>query len=197
MFNEPAPRLYTKQTNWGKYQEYINQNTKLNIRLKEQDEIEAAIHDFTTLLQKASWNATPSHYQKPTDNNLPLRIKVLVLEKRRAHRVWQRTRNPYDKRHLNRLTRRLHATIQHLKNATFTYYIKKLETNDHSLWRTTKKIKRPTPTVSPLLQEEGSWARSNSEKAQVFAEQLNSTFAPLNNQAEEEINSYLDAPCQL
>jgi hypothetical protein len=34
-------------------------------------------------------------------------------------------------------------------------------------------------------------------KAQVFAEQLGKTFAPLNNQKDEEISSYHDAPCQL
>jgi hypothetical protein len=47
------------------------------------------------------------------------------------------------------------------------------------------------------MQEDGNWARSNSEKAQVFAEHLGRTFTPLNNQEDEEINSYLDAPCQL
>jgi hypothetical protein len=35
LFKEPVPQLYTKQTNWGKYQEFINQKIKLNIRLKE------------------------------------------------------------------------------------------------------------------------------------------------------------------
>jgi hypothetical protein len=60
-----------------------------------------------------------------------------------------------------------------------------------------RKFKRPTPTVSPLRQEDCSWARSNSEKAKVFAEHLGRTFTPLNNQEDEETNSYLDAPCQL
>jgi hypothetical protein len=193
LLTEPVPRLYNKQTNWGKYQEIINQN----IRLKEHDEIEAAVHDFTALLQKAAWKATPPHCPKATDTNLPLRIKELVQDKRRARRVWHCTRDPTDKRYLNRITHRLHATIQDFKNATFAYYIKNMEPNDHSLWRATKKFKRPTPTVSPLRQVEGSWARSNSEKAQIFAEHLSSTFAPLNNQAGEEINSYFHAPCQL
>jgi hypothetical protein len=33
--------------------------------------------------------------------------------------------------------------------------------NDHSLWRATKKFKRPEITVSPLRQEDGNLARSN------------------------------------
>jgi hypothetical protein len=86
------------------------------------------------------------------------------------------------------------ASCYHPRLQKYDLYVphQKLEPNDHSLLRATKKIKRPTPTVSPLLQEDGSWARSNSEKAQVFAEHLNSTFAPLNTQADEEINSYLN-----
>jgi hypothetical protein len=80
---------------------------------------------------------------------------------------------------------------------TFDYYINNLEPYDHSIYRATKKFKRPRITVSPLRQEDGNWARSNSEKSQVFAEHLGRTFAPLNNQYDEEISSYLDAPCQL
>jgi hypothetical protein len=64
LLKEPVPRLYTKQTNCGKYQEFINQNIKLNIRLKEQNETEAAVHDFTVLLQKAAWKVTPPHIAK-------------------------------------------------------------------------------------------------------------------------------------
>jgi hypothetical protein len=121
----------------------------------------------------------------------------MVLEKRRARRIWQSTRNPKDKRYLNRLTHKLHLTIQGFNNETFEYYIKNLEPNNHSLWRATKKSKRPTTPVSPLRREDGKWARSNSEKAQVYAEHLVRTFTPLNNQEDEEINHYLDSPCQL
>ena len=194
---ETVPHLCTKKTNWEKYQEYINQRIKPNIRLKEHDEIEKAVHDFTVLLQKAAWNATPPHCQKTIENNLPLRIKEMVLEKRRARRIWQTTRNPNDKRYLNRLTHKLHATIQDFNNETFEYYITNLEPNDHSLWRATKKLKRPTTPIAPLRREDGTWARSNSEKAQIYAEHLVRTFTPLNNQEDEEINSYLDSPCQL
>jgi hypothetical protein len=132
-FKEPAPRLYTKQTHWGKYEEIINQNIKLNVRLKEQDEIEAAVHGFTALVQTAAWKATPPYSRRATDNNLPLRIKELVQEKRRARRVWQYTRDPSDKRQLNRLAHTLRATIHDYKNETFDYYIKNLVPNDHSL----------------------------------------------------------------
>jgi predicted component of type VI protein secretion system len=74
-------------------------------------------------MQKAAWKTTSPYCQKATDNNLPLRIKELVQERRRARRMWQRTRDPYERRYLNTLTHRLHAAIQAFKNAIFDYYI--------------------------------------------------------------------------
>jgi hypothetical protein len=194
---EPAPQLCTKKTNWDDYQEYINQHINLNIRLKKQDEIEKAVHDFTVLLQQAAWNSTPPPRQKPSDNNLPLRIKEMVQEKRRARRIWQHTRNPNDKRYLNRLTHKLHTTIQTFKNDTFAYYIKNMEPNDHTLWRATRTLKRPKNMISPLQREDGTWARSDTEKAQVYAAHLIRTFTPYDNLQDDEITNFLDSPCQL
>jgi hypothetical protein len=45
----------------------MNHNLKLNKRLMEQEKIEAAVHDFTALLQKAAWNATLPYYQQATE----------------------------------------------------------------------------------------------------------------------------------
>lgn len=46
-------------------------------------------------------------------------------------------------------------------------------------------------------QENGNWARSNIEKTQVFAEHLGRTFMLLNDLDDDEVNIFLDAPCQL
>lgn len=41
------------------------------------------------------------------------------------------------------------------------------------------------------------WTRLNNEKTQLFAEHVESVFALFGNQNYEEINNYLDVPCQL
>jgi hypothetical protein len=55
---EPITRLSTKATNWEAFQEYINQRINPDIRLKDQNDIEKAVHDF--LLQYAAWASTPA-----------------------------------------------------------------------------------------------------------------------------------------
>lgn len=51
-------------------------------------------------------------------------------------------------------------------------YLQKLganETTDYSLWRATRKLKWPYITVPPLWIDEGNYARSEQEKATIFA----------------------------
>lgn len=49
---------------------------------------------------------------------------------------------------------------------------------DYSLWKVTKKIKRPIIPSSPLRKSDHSWARSDQEKATTFAEHLEKVFQP-------------------
>lgn len=197
IWKETPPRLCNRQTNWAYFQEVINRTINLNLRLKTPEEIEDAVQYLTELLQNAAWKATPIQDQKDNYTNIPLHIKELLLEKRRARRTWQRSRHPLDKTRLNRLTHRLHTAIQESRNESFEHYVKNMSPNDHSLWKATRKFKRPILQASPIRQTDGNWARSNDEKAQVFAEHLSKVFTPLDNTEHEEISSYLDAACQL
>lgn len=52
------------------------------------------------------------------------------------------------------------------------------EATDYSLWKATKKLNRPQVVNPPLRYANGHWARSNSEKANLFAEHLASVFKP-------------------
>jgi hypothetical protein len=56
------------------------------------------------------------------------------------------------------------------KNETFKTYITNLSPDDHSLWKATKKFKRPTIAIQPIIKQDGSWARTNKEKTNLFAD---------------------------
>lgn len=199
--NQPIPKLCSRKTNWAMFQEILNTSLNLNIRLKEPADIEEAVQYLTTTLQDAAWIATPmDDISHPEVNNIPLYIKELVQEKRRARGRWQRNRNIQDKRELNRLTRRLRAALNRSRNETFKQYIAKLSPNDHTIWKATKKFKRPVVAIPPIRKPDGSWARTDEEKANLFAEYLEEVFTPFpayNNINDEEIHSYIEAPCQL
>jgi hypothetical protein len=85
------------------------------------------------------------------------------------------------------------------KNETFKTYITTLSPNDHSLWKATKKFKRPTIAIPPIRKHDRTWARTNREKTNLFAEHLATVFTPnnTNNANTDDVESFLNAPCQL
>jgi len=108
-------------------------------------------------------------------NNISLHIKELVYEKRSARCRWQNTRSPLDKTHLNRLTHNLRLAIRQARNDTFKLYTANLTPDDHSLWKATKRFKRPTMAIPLLRKQDSSWARSNMEKSPVSCKSFHTT----------------------
>jgi hypothetical protein len=47
-----------------------------------------------------------------------------------------------------------------------------LSPDDYTLWKATKKFKRPTLAIPPSRKQDRTWARTNKEKANQFAEYL-------------------------
>jgi hypothetical protein len=74
------------------------------------------------------------------------------------------------------------------------------EFTDSSLWKATKRLKQIKKT-SPLRTSQGTWARSNTEKARAFAEHLAEVFQayPSENEPNEEeaLIQHLEVPYQL
>jgi hypothetical protein len=69
------------------------------------------------------------------------------------------------------------------------------------LWKAIKKIKQVKKPSPPLRTSQGTWARSNVEKAHAFAEHLANTFQPhpseIQHEEEEALMQLLEAPYQL
>jgi hypothetical protein len=60
------PKLHNNQTNWEAFRNQIEENLLLNIPLETAKDIEEAIAEFTTVIQKAAWSETPD--DKPQIN---------------------------------------------------------------------------------------------------------------------------------
>jgi len=79
--------LCNKYTSWTQFQDYINENIILNIRLKENTELEDAVEHLTTLIQEATWLSTPERKETIQEtNNIPLYIKKLLHKKHSVQR---------------------------------------------------------------------------------------------------------------
>lgn len=194
------PCLTSKNTDWDTFRTYIDQNIALSINLREPDDIDCAANYLTNLIQEAAWHSTPvtSMNYSSASINVPKHVRDLVIEKRRARGKWQRSRNINDRTIYNRLNRKLHATLQEMRNSTFEFYMKNLSKDDNTLWKATKSFKRPKNSNPPVKQLNGNWARSNEEKANTFAEHLERVFSPLQRtptRSDDEIEHFISAPC--
>jgi len=70
-----------------------------------------------------------------------------------------------------------------MKNKTFKSYLSGLsetDDTDYSLWKATRRIKRPREHVPPIRKVDGTWARNEKDKADVYAQHLESVFQPNN-----------------
>jgi hypothetical protein len=99
--HEKQPRFSNRHTNCDDCRHLINQRLTLNVSLKTEENIEAAVTFFNDTVQCAGWNATPENTDKLKTYDCPILIKQKIEEKRRLRRGWHRLRTPESKRLLN------------------------------------------------------------------------------------------------
>ena len=177
-------RLHTFKTDWNTYKTTIAEKLNTKKKLKTEEDIEAATMELISILQQAAKTATPLKNYPVQVNNLPSHIKHLVVQKRRARATWQKCQTPEDKRNYNRANNKLKQNLQELQNATFANYISTLRREDHTIWKPIKSKKKPRTPIPPLrrnMTPPSRWAKSDSEKANLFAEYLAEVFTPHEN----------------
>jgi len=147
------------------------------------------------MLQNAVRNATPSSEPQRAPSNVPYEIKRLKAEKRKARSTWQRTHTPDNKRKYNQISNKLKSKLQELRNESFKAYISSLKREDTSIWKPIKNRRKPTESQPPIRKNTtppGPWAKSDKEKADLFAEHLSEVFTPYNNDQNQEVEQELE-----
>jgi len=61
-----------------------------------------------------------------------------------------------------------------------------LKRTEYFLWKATKRLKRPIMQIPPIRKDDGTWARSARQKADLFATYLEETFQLLPRQTADE-----------
>lgn len=176
-----SPTLTNKTTNWEHFQTQLSNKIQLKTPIKNKKQLDMETEKLIIDIQQAAWNSTTIVQTKTPCNNYPKIIKELVTEKRKARKKWQQTRTPTDKNRLNNLTQKLRRKIQQIKNESISSYLKELtaeKDTNYSLWRVTKKLRKPITQIPPIKTANGQWARSSKHKAEVFANYLEETFQP-------------------
>lgn len=181
ILSEKPCTLYNKNTDWELFQHHVDRNINLRLPLKSSNDVEEAALHITKVLQESAWKATPVTPEKTQKYNYPLEVRRRVEEKRSLRRKWQLSRHPDDKSKFNRAKHQLKQFIEEIKNKTLQDRLEKCHPNKndhHSLWKLTKTHNQPQQAIPPLRRNDGKWARSSDEKAELFAEFLESAFQP-------------------
>lgn len=203
IIHRPIPcTLYNKKTDWNAFQDHIEDKINLRIPLKTEEDVDRALDDFIKLVQEAAWKSTPS-LPRESKCNLSVELRNKVEEKRRLRRRWQQSRHPSDKSLFYKAKKQLKKYIHDLQNETLQDRLEKSDANrndEHSLWKLTKFLSQPQKHVPPLKRPDATWARSAKEKADVFADFLQSVFKTNESNdlsTEEEIKEFLQSPQQM
>jgi hypothetical protein len=183
---------------WSIFKKTLNDYIKLNISLKTTDEVNDALDFLTSSIQSAALCASITKTNKSLHNKTPHHIQILLAEKHKIRAKWQKSKYPNDKIKLNQLSNKLKKIIRKHKNDSYNSYVEALTTTNCSLWKATKsliRLKQPSP---PLRKADHSWAITDLEKVNIFAEHLSKCFTPHDIQPSasqlEIVDSSLNSP---
>ncbi|KAF0765764.1 Uncharacterized protein FWK35_00013929 [Aphis craccivora] len=162
------PKLFYASTDRYKYHDLVNQNLHLNVRLKSKDDIDTAVNYCTNVIQTAAWssNTPKKHVHNNNTNSLSINIRILIAEKRRARAIYQRTPNTLKK------------VLLKVKNRSFENFLTNLSIDNDSLWKATKLALHYIVTTPHIKRSDGSYASSNSQKAELFKNHLFNVSQP-------------------
>lgn len=193
--------LHNHKTNWANFRNILDDTLNLNIPLKRNYDLDQAVEILNDTIQQAAWNSTPKIQLNARTPIISRQIQYQIATKRKLRKIWQVTRNPLDKKNLNKATKNLKQALKEEKNHDIQRQLSKLtgtKATNYSLYKTTAKLKQPQAHIPPIKMRNGEWAKTDKEKAQTFASHLCEVFTPYPASVQEtEIYQFLEAPGQL
>lgn len=85
LFHIESPKLFSSSTDRLQFQNILNQQVNLNIKLKSNFDIDEAVNNLTTLIQSAAWAFNKPRKTNNRHSNFHLvsdQIRSLIVEKR-------------------------------------------------------------------------------------------------------------------
>jgi hypothetical protein len=123
-----------------------------------------------------------------------------VAIKHTARSKWQKTDAPDDRGLFNNASNKLKAALRDLPNASITAYVSPLKRDDYSIRKPLKSRKKPRTPLTPIRKNStppGPWAKSDSEKVELFATHLADVFTSHENTWDPDVDKKLATNTQL
>lgn len=177
--NENATRTVVEKmydfskADWKLFQEYINNNIKLNCKIEKQVDIDKFVNEFTQIMNEAVTMAVPTRKIENRDN-LPKEILDLISKKNSFRRKFQKTRDYKYKVTMDALVVIIGRKIAEFRNSKLKSKLTHLKIGD--LWKLTKSRKRQHFQVPPLLNDNKEYVFSDSNKNNLLAKKYEEVF---------------------
>jgi hypothetical protein len=178
-FHHPPDRPDFRRTDWANFQTNLEDRIPSNPELHDGMAIDTWVENFSGAILEALAASTPKRRPRADPRPpVPAGIQDKIRVKNWLRRQWLFTRDPILKAEVNRLQRSVTCRLNEWRNDQWSATLESLDPEDQSLWKMTKRVmKVPTPS-SPLVTP-GGIAVSDSEKAEAFADTLETQFQPV------------------
>ena len=127
-------------------------------------DMDSRLDEVTIAIREGISASAPAN--QPLVSTPPM-ILANILEENRLKRQWQIKWDTATKNPVNRLQRCIGIKLKLWKNAQWADTIESLNSEDHSLWKMTKRVIR-IPDPNQLLQVAAGLAYSDSEKSEAL-----------------------------
>ena len=154
--------------------------TNIDTNITTQDELEELVVTLRDKLTKAVDTSTPKVYSR-NDPRCPISQAILDLikEKRRVRRLYNNTQDPDTKSTIDKLQKEIRTKINQESTISWEKFCNSisLESDPKKSWRKITNFLKPKgPRSYPTLKLGNKTAKTNPEKAQLFAESVERNF---------------------
>ena len=159
----------------------IDSLNSIDTDVTTKDELEQLGVSLCDTLMKAVDTSTPKTYSR-NDPRSPISQAILDLikEKRRLRRLYNNTQDPNTKSTINKLQKEIRTEINQESTISWENFCNSisLESGPKKSWRKITNFLKPKgPRSYPMLKLGNKTAKTNPEKAQLFAESVERNFS--------------------
>ncbi|GFU80868.1 probable RNA-directed DNA polymerase from transposon BS [Trichonephila clavipes] len=163
-------------TDWAAFRELLSpaHYTFHPITARTGEDVDTQVADLTdAIINTHALSSKP--FRSGNSYYVSEEIRQLMIERNRARKTWQFTRDPSDKRVLNNIQNRIHRKVKAFQNKIWEDELRALDPDDGSLWEMSKELRKKKSSVY-ALNGQGGIARTDSDKAEVIACSLEKQF---------------------
>ncbi|CAD6232618.1 GSCOCG00006977001-RA-CDS, partial [Cotesia congregata] len=162
--------LNYKKANWQQFREIINDSIIINSNINSKEKIDKCIKNLTNTINDAISIAIPEIEITAKIKPLPDHIILLIKNRNKLRRQYQRTGNKLIKIQKETLAQNIKQLITEHRNDQWDKKLQNLKVSDNSIWQTAKALTKKTINKIPTLHGPQGLAFTDKEKANVLAE---------------------------